>query len=498
MFSKSFNTCLLNFKNPDNNTKKIDKSYGAVVTTLKEFYNHNDVSTFKNKDDAIRDYIDEAFRYFEERYSDTANIRKPLETSKTIDNANYPLISNKSEIQVFADILTEMRRIINASKGITYATLDGQQVVPKDVAKKELDRQKGIERKTPRNAITKGINKYLLSLLDVRAYMNIMAYNDNESLVMKIYEQLFEAQKQTYKIEQDLGGRLNEYLKKKENKKLVKNLNSKKASIEFGGVKITLAEAISLYMMMKTDNAPSHLMGDGVEFETLNLGEVRRITGAKFKKFRSKEVSDEVAMIESIMNTNFKKGDVLTDEQKQYLQDKFNTDKKSKADLSGRLQELNKQTIEDARNELNKLIGNEYNELIKILEELYSKSGKYYVEASEKMFGMSFAPKKYYYPTKSVKSEIKDVDALTSYVNGTLNPAFTKNTVKGASNALFVGDVITTAQSFVGTLSKYCGVTVEIKNANKLLNAEVREGKNIPPESLANYLSKNVDLYRYM
>ena len=422
------------------------------------FFKNEKVEPFLNKDEGVRMYIDEAIKYIVER-AKTEGV-KPLDTDTVINDSNYELLAGKTEAEVVADILSEVRRIVNASnEKVGY--LDGELVNVKEKAQEEATEQRKIDRKTPAHKVLGYPNQYFLSLVDIRTYMVVMAHSNNNSLMMKLYDQLEQGQRKTFEIRTKLLKDLTQYLK--DNSKSIRKLKSKKDSITFGGVKMTIGEAISLYMMSNTDYAWSHFVKDGVKFRTEVEGKPRDITGDVFLSY-------------------------LSEEEQNLLKDKSFLKSRKGSNLEKK-NELYLKAIESARNELKSLIGTEYDGLIKTIEDIYSnsKSGKYYEEASKKILGYSFGLKKYYYPTRSATLDLKEETELVSHIQTQFNPSFTKQVVKGASNDLFVSDVVDTALAFVKNLSTFAGVTVEINNAKRFLNAEVR----------VSGLNKEISLYKY-
>lgn len=423
------------------------------------FYNNERVEEYKGDN---QEYIKQAIDYIIERRNKYIDyIKKPsIDTLEPISSDTQ--INGKTEAELLIDILNDAKRIIKEANN-TDGELDGNSVNVLEVAQKEANNQKSIKRSHYRKGIfgsaISATKRFVTSLIDPYSYLNIMAGNKSNSFFNKVYTQLETARNKSYKINLDLTSELNDYIPK--NKGLIKKLNN---TIEFKGKKIRLGDAISLYLASETDNALTHLVGDGVVIHGEGIGEVVDITGSEFLNSLSTEELEELY-----------------------------SDKTEE----GRREELKQKAISLSMEELKEKIGNEYDKLMNIIRTIYKKSGKYYEDASDKLNGFHYATKKIFYPTKSnpysFRREVGNIDSANMFIQDTMNPSFTKKLVKGAKNALQIGDVLYTASSFANTLSNFAGVTIEVKNLNKFLNKKISvEGLN-RKTTLIEYMNRNVD-----
>lgn len=469
-------------------TSNLSSDARVIVKDLHDrFFNSEYVKPFFSSiKNFNQELLDQEFAYIEEKLNEYENAKtrngKPIKKTPAIDSMNpiketdyngdkYDLLVGKTEAEIVNDILNLTRRLINASNGKLVEWDGGELVDAKDIASKEVELQeKQGERKQTKQFFAK-MNDGLLSLIDTKAFMVIMAHNQQDSVMMKILERLQNAQNDTYRIQQEMLGGLREFFKDKDNKKLGKKLQNKKYKVKFGGVEITLGQAISLYMAMQTDNAPSHLIGDGVTFYDENKHK-QYIDGEFFLSFLTEE--DLKAIDDLYYDKDGNQIKTLSKEKKE-IRNKYYIE-----------------SIKRARNALKALIGNDFDGMIKILEKGYKYSGQEYVKAEERMTGMSYGTKDYYYPTQSDPYNhfisATDESGGQQFIHNFANPNFTKATIKGAGNSLLINDVLHTYYNFVNKISIYCGITVEAKNIDRVLNAKVKTSQ----------ANKEISLYEYM
>lgn len=454
-------------------TTKLEAEARNIVASIKkDFFENDKVKDFLPKG-IEQEYFNQVFKYIESRIEQFKDYEKKPALDVETDiyetyGEQYNLLTRKTEAEIVIDLFNTVKKIVQTANNRNGWLGNNENVNINNEAQSELDKQKAINRKYKNRGILNGVNSYLLSLVDTKAYMTTMSHSDKNSLFSKIYEQLIIGQNKTYTVNQELMKELREYLQTKEGKQIAKRLGNKKFAVEFLGKKIRLGDAISLYMTSKTDNAWSHLVGDGVVIHGEVEGQEIEFSGNDFLSLLD---ADDIELLDNIKKSSTKA-------------------KKSKRE------ELYLEALNRSRNALKQAIGTEYDKLIDILERGYKQSGDYYQEASEKINGFSYGLKKYFYPTKvnpfAFRREIGNADSVANFVQDTYNPSFTKATVKGARNKLQIGDVLGTYYNFVNNLSTYSGVTLEIKNINKFLNAKVQLNADTKT-TLLEYMTRNVN-----
>lgn len=397
-------------------------------------------------------------------YFSKTNIGTPINTYTPI--TTNELLEGNTEIELVKDILSITKKVIRLANN-KVALINGEEIDVKESVNKEYDYQQSIKRKNATKLLNLP-NQYFLSLIDVKAYIGVMAHSDSNSLMYKLYEELRNGQHKTYKTLLELQKPLDNFIKDKENKKLIKKLNKK---IKFFDIEMTYGEAISLYMMTKTDNASSHLIHDGVAFRSNQEGINKRILGSQIidKYIKSnKNIKDLYNYIEGLKYRN--------QDEKEELASIYST------------------AIDNFRNDLKDTIGNDFDNLIETIEKIYTISGDIYSQASEDLLGHSYDLKDYYYPTKSASIMFKDgTDSINNYLRSQLNPSFAKKVLPKGTSTLMVDDVLETVLAFNSKLSKFAGVTISISNVQKVLNARVIDSKTNIKSTLPEYFNNNVD-----
>ena len=445
----------------------------AISELYKQFLTNELVKPYLTEEQI--EFATQAQKYLEARANQFKDLaKKPaLNTENELDYATYseeyPALVGLTEAEIVNNMLVITKRAINDSNN-KQIEWDDKLVEAKDVAQKEVELQvkEGRTNKLIKKNFFSMLKDFILSVVDTRAYMNVMAHGNSNSAMLKIYERLVQAQSKTYENQRKLMKGLWEYFQTPEGKAIGKTLKDTKKKITFGGKEITIGQAISLAMASETDNALSHLVRGGVKIYDENGNQIV-IQGSDFLNYLSQEQLEEFNLIKE----------------------------STKEDDKVRRKELYVEAIENARNDLYTKVGDKYTKLINILKEGYRLSGDIYIEASEQITGMHYGLKSIYYPTSSdpydFNLDIAKEDSREMFVNETMNPSFTKATIKGASNPLLIGDVLDTYYNFVNKLSTYSGVTVEVKNLQKLLNSRV-EVKNLDRKiTLYEYLDTNVD-----
>lgn len=474
------------FKNVDSVTKGVIYQLSKIGFTGKSKLNHEArnvllstrTSVFENSlynealslDGNAKEYYSQAYKFLEDRINEFTNKNYKkfpgLEANFDISNDyfdKYPALSGKTEAEIAVDIENLVKKGV---KGISQytATLNGEVVNAKQVAQDEMVSQDSKKRRFSFNQSRLG--QYFLSLMDMQTYFNIMGAANTNSFFNKMYDELRRGRDKTYEIHQTLAKDLNEYYAN--NKPLLKEL--RKSSIKLVGKEIAMGDALSLYLTCETDNAISHLAGDGI---TINVekGSPTIISGKEFASLLSKEEFD-----------------------------RFNelTNKKAKTQEENmELSDIKRDVVNNVQDTIKEQIGTKYDELLKLLRAMYKKSGTYYQSASETMNGYSFALKNVFYPTKSnpfaFLREVGNLETAQQFVNTNFNPSFAKGLVEGARNSLQISDVITTANTFMNAISTYAGVTVNIKNVEKFLSAKVTTNKAGRTMSLYEYMNNYVD-----
>lgn len=436
-------------------SRQIINEYGNT------FYQSSLVEQFKG-DELHREYIKQSLNYIQDRVNyfegkqkiagiDTINVLQFADTNP------LSILNGKTEAEIIADILEDARRILNAGNNKTVQW-QGEYQSPKELAQNEIANQLNIVRSTNRFAKFLRQSTIFTGILDMESVMNIWSGAKQDSLFKQMYSSLRNGRDKTYSIYYDLSKDINNYAQ--DNKKTLKSLDKE---IDFLGNKITKGQAVGLILTSETDNALSHLVGDGITIENGN-GNSIDITGDKF------------------LNT-------LSEEE-------FETYKNAKTD-SVTKNELAQKAVDNVINQLKTDLGTELNDFMQLLREMYSKATQYYVDASDEVLGFHYEPKKIFYPTNvssySFRTELGNIDTNSSFVKDIFNPSFTKATTKGSKNTLKIGDALFTATSFMHALSNFAGTTIEVKNINKILNAKVKIEGYSKPITLIEYMDKNVD-----
>lgn len=474
------------FKNVDSATKGVIDQLSKIGFTGKSKLNHEArnvllstrTSVFENSlynealnlDENAKEYYSQAYKFLEDRINEFTNKNYKkfpgLEANFDISNDyfdKYPALSGKTEAEIAVDIENLVKKGV---KGISQytATLNGEVVNAKQVAQDEMINQDSKKRRFSFSQSRLG--QYFLSLMDMQTYFNIMGAANTNSFFNKMYDELRRGRDKTYQIHQTLAKDLNDYYAN--NKPLLKEL--RKSNIQLVGKEISMGDALSLYLTCETDNAISHLAGDGI---TVNVekGSPIIISGKEFASLLSKE---EFNRFNELTNKKAK-----TQEENMELSD------------------IKRDVVNNVQNTIKEQIGTKYDELLKLLRAMYKKSGSYYQSASETMNGYSFALKNVFYPTKSnpfaFLREVGNLETAQQFVNTNFNPSFAKGLVEGARNSLQISDVITTANTFMNAISTYAGVTVNIKNVEKFLSAKVTTNKAGRAMSLYEYMNNYVD-----
>lgn len=149
---------------------------------------------------------------------------------------------------------------------------------------------------------------------------------------------------------------------------------------------------------------------------------------------------------------------------------------------------------------------NEIKELISIIEETYNGEAqelKYNADLQNRGYSNIILNGKYY-PTSRVKAT--KVDSMENFFGtrgvGEESYSFNKNRVKGAKNAIYIGNCLTKFKSHIMGITKYAFFTPAFKNFEKIYNVDTADNSNNPvsikmlmtrDKMFFNPLSKNVN-----
>ena len=131
--------------------------------------------------------------------------------------------------------------------------------------------------------------------------------------------------------------------------------------------------------------------------------------------------------------------------------------------------------------ELEKQFTEEDRELIKILEKAYNEDCKKLKHNTDmKSIGFSNIIAGYYYPTHRISSTSIDSNEMLVEMERVSNISANKSRVKGAKNAIIVGNCLTKFKRHVNAVTRYANLSIPIENINVLLNLDTNDNPNKP------------------
>lgn len=451
-------------------TKNIEHEARNVLVNLREqLFENEKVKAGDYLEDETIVYLNTALKFMERRGAEFKDDKKKpsLDSIKDVgtiySDEQFDLLRGKTETDIAYDIIKIAKKLLKEANESTII-LNGQTIDYKKAATEEKNEQVKIGRKDQKSkkSFSTKVNQAMTSLLSPKAWFDMLAKARVNSLFNQVYNELEAGEDEKLQIKMDLLKDLDTYIKSKDGKKLVSKLKDKKYKINLAGKDVNYGYMIGLYLSIETDNAPSHIFGEGVDFVDEN-GTIQYINGQDF-----------IAMLSDDLKNQFKNINNLKTEEKV---------------------DLRQRGIEELKTVFKEMIGTESDELIGLVKKIYSSTGEIYKSASEEVLGYSYPPKRIFYPIKadpySFQKQTGTLDDLTNHISDTMNPSWTKRTVKNASNRIQIGDVLDTVYIFVDQLSSFKAISTRVKKIDKLLNSKVDfEGSKITFRQFAN---SNID-----
>lgn len=452
-------------------TKNIEHEARNVLVNLREqLFENEKVKAGDYLESETIVYLNTALKFMERRgaeFKDRKN-KPSLDSIKDVGTMypteqQFDLLRGKTETDIAYDIIKIAKKLLKEANESTIV-LNGQTIDYKKAATEEKNEQVRIGRKDQKSkkSFSTKVNQAMTSLLSPKAWFDMLAKARVNSLFNQVYNELEAGEDEKLQIKMDLLKDLDTYIQSKDGKKLVSKLKDKKYKINLAGKDVNYGYMIGLYLSIETDNAPSHIFGEGVDFVDEN-GTIQYINGQDF-----------IAMLSDDLKNEFKNIDNLKPEEKV---------------------DLRQRGIEELKTVFKEMIGTESDELTRLVKKIYSSTGQIYKSASEEVLGYSYPQKKVFYPIKadpySFQRQTGTLDDLTNHISDTMNPSWTKRTVKNASNRIQIGDVLDTVYIFVDQLSSFKAISTRVKKVDKLLNSKVDfEGSKITFRQFAN---SNID-----
>lgn len=200
-----------------------------------------------------------------------------------------------------------------------------------------------------------------------------------------------------------------------------KGAQIRKFTVENGTLRMTTAQIMELYELLKREQARGHIFGSGIRVADISRGKLR----PEVVQLDPVRITAEEA--ERITGT-------LTDEQKQLA------------------------------DQLAWFLGNE--------------CAAWGNQTSQRMYGYKKFTEKNYYPIKTDSNYTQTSDKNDKGQNGSLaalkNLGMTKAVVKGANNPLIVGDIFDTFTQHVDDMASYNGMMIPLSDAMKWFNYRAR------------------------
>ena len=130
---------------------------------------------------------------------------------------------------------------------------------------------------------------------------------------------------------------------------------------------------------------------------------------------------------------------------------------------------------------LEKQFNDEDRTLIKILEKQYNQNLRMLkYEVDMKRLGFSNIIEGYYYPTHRISALNFDSNDMFVEVDRAANISANKSRVKGAKNAIIVGNVLTKFVRHVNAVTRYANLAIPIENMNRVFNIDTNDNPNKP------------------
>lgn len=436
----------------------------AIIADIGAIYKENfKLNQYKKNEAFIEACIDLVTQRYQEIEASGKKKKPTIDMVTKHDLYAYDKVYQVTEAEAIINVLKDVKRMIELSKRQESITLNGKSVTVQDVAVEEIKQQQSYKRAdaSRHNKYVAWVNKFLrehTGILDTQAVFNVYAHGNKNTLWNDIYSDLKAGRDESYHNYSRLATPLNEWCKK--NKKLAKSLL--KSKVTLFGKELNIGQIIGLSLSLETDNAYSHVMANGV---TLENGKSKAI-----------DITGDDILKQILSNEEY--------------QNYVNANKATK-------ESIKKEVFNKFKNHVNELISSDYNEFMQIIRDMYKKSTNIYIYASDELLGYHYEPKGVYYPTKAsfyeFNRQLGDVNSNTMFVDSVMNPSFSKSLTKGAKNTLKIGNVLDTAVSFMKSLSNFSGISLKIKNINKVLNARVDVAGTTRKMTILEYMNKNVD-----